>query len=259
MLLITAVLAVGATAGQITVRNMETYDTGIRYATGRWRIGAAVDMRYLNYFGNPASTDWETNLWINSIHDGGLLAGTGPQYFTAPAWISSTEGMANFDTCYQGKSYALVPDDAQQVGGNRLCTDPRPVVETPSCDDDCKSPLLLSLRGDYRLTSAHDGVQFDIDGDGISEQVAWTARDSDLAFIALDRNGNARIDSGTELFGDSTLLATGETRQTALSLWRNSMRMATAPSTRRIRCGRTCCSGQTRITTGSRPLPRLSR
>jgi hypothetical protein len=204
-------VAAAAGAGQISVWRMETYDTGIRYATGRWRIGAAVDMRYLNYFGNPASTDWETNLWINSLHDGGLLDGTGPQYFTAPAWISSIEAMANFDTCYRGRSYALVPDDTQQVGGNEVCTDPRPTVEIPPCDEDCKSPLVLSTRGDYRLTSARDGVQFDIDGDGSREQVAWTARDSDLAFVALDRNGNGRIDSGAELFGDSTLLANGQT------------------------------------------------
>jgi hypothetical protein len=57
----------------------------------------------------------------------------------------------------------------------------------------------------YKLTSAADGVSFDIDGDGIPEQIAWTEADSDVAFLALDRDGDGRITSGKELFGNHTL------------------------------------------------------
>lgn len=69
------------------------------------------------------------------------------------------------------------------------------------------SPIVIAVgkRQDYRLTSAANGVVFDIDGDGSPEQIAWTAADSELAFLAIDRNGNGTIDDGRELFGSATV------------------------------------------------------
>jgi hypothetical protein len=51
------------------------------------------------------------------------------------------------------------------------------------------------------LTSIDDGVTFDLDGDGEPERVPWTAREADIAFLALDVDGDGRITSGKELFG----------------------------------------------------------
>lgn len=69
------------------------------------------------------------------------------------------------------------------------------------------SPIIVPVgnRNDFQLTSAASGVMFDIDGDGQLEQVAWPTPDSELAFLAIDRNGNGRIDSGKELFGPATV------------------------------------------------------
>jgi hypothetical protein len=67
------------------------------------------------------------------------------------------------------------------------------------------SPILIDTTGQgYPLTSAQDGVMFDIEGNGTEVHLAWTAKESKVAFLALDRNGNGRIDDGTELFGNYT-------------------------------------------------------
>jgi hypothetical protein len=67
------------------------------------------------------------------------------------------------------------------------------------------SPIIVdAARDGYRLTSAANGVHFDVNADGAAELTAWTRRNSDEAFLAMDRNGNGRIDDGTELFGNYT-------------------------------------------------------
>jgi hypothetical protein len=65
------------------------------------------------------------------------------------------------------------------------------------------TPIIIDMeRNGYRLTSVDDGVRFDLDADGVPELVAWTEPDSDDCFLAVDRNGNGRIDDGRELFGN---------------------------------------------------------
>ena len=60
-------------------------------------------------------------------------------------------------------------------------------------------PIILDLGSPgISFTPISNGVSFDINGDGVPDQVAWTA--SNDGILAYDLNGSGTIENGTELF-----------------------------------------------------------
>jgi len=70
-----------------------------------------------------------------------------------------------------------------------------------------QDPLVLDLSGAPTQLSPQR-IAFDVNADGVVEQVAIPAGGS--ALLALDRNGNGIIDDGSELFGPQTGSGYGE-------------------------------------------------
>ncbi|MDR0279410.1 MAG: hypothetical protein LBJ37_16145, partial [Paucimonas sp.] len=71
------------------------------------------------------------------------------------------------------------------------------------------SPLILDLDGDgVETLGTGSSIYFDHDGNGFAENTGWAGADDGI--LVWDRNGNGRIDDGSELFGNHTVLANGQ-------------------------------------------------
>ncbi|HXI25312.1 MAG TPA: hypothetical protein VNG71_15720 [Pyrinomonadaceae bacterium] len=87
-------------------------------------------------------------------------------------------------------------------GCENVCPD-----ETVCVEGMCSyaSPIVIDVSGNgFDLTNAPDGVDFDLNVDGVAHRIAWTEANSDDAWLTLDRNGNGTVDDGSELFGTLT-------------------------------------------------------
>ncbi|HEX8846525.1 MAG TPA: hypothetical protein VF791_17895 [Pyrinomonadaceae bacterium] len=101
----------------------------------------------------------------------------------------TSPSLGGCDMCYDGtdNDCDLLIDDADP--GCASCFNPSPIV-------------IDTLGNGFALTSAANGVRFDITGSNRPMQTSWIKEDD--AWLALDRNGNGTIDNGKELFGNFT-------------------------------------------------------
>ena len=80
------------------------------------------------------------------------------------------------------------------------------LVET---GEETRSPLVVDLDGDgVETTTTEDGTHFDHDNNGFAEKTSWVGKDDGL--LVRDINSNGQIDDGTELFGNNSVLSSGE-------------------------------------------------
>ena len=77
-----------------------------------------------------------------------------------------------------------------------------------------RDPLIInwSDTDDIEFTSLDDGVNFDLDNNSFAEKTAWVKNHD--GFLAIDLNGNGKIDDGGELFGDSFIMPDGNCSKT---------------------------------------------
>jgi hypothetical protein len=102
--------------------------------------------------------------------------------------------------CTANPNNSLIQGPTGTLGVKVL--DPSPDVPPP-CSP--VSPIIIDTEGEgFHLTSAENGVMFDMENSGHPLKLSWTERGSHNAFLVLDRDGSGKITSGKELFGDWT-------------------------------------------------------
>ena len=108
-------------------------------------------------------------------------------------WIDG--GRVEQFTFAEGTFAASYIEELAGASGGGVCYDgPNPVICGPY-----GLPVVLDLDGDglELIAMADSRARFDINGDGTRERIGWVEGDDGL--LALDRNGNGRIDDFSEI------------------------------------------------------------
>ena len=119
----------------------------------------------------------------------------------------------NMYLTYRSVCYEIVCDDVTYFFNTPISInqdDPKERIrEGFTTAADTRSPLVVDLDGDgVETTTTEDGTHFDHDNNGFAEKTAWVGKDDGL--LVRDINGNGQIDNGTELFGNNSVLSSGE-------------------------------------------------
>jgi hypothetical protein len=188
------VATLGGAPAVIQVGNVQRYT-----ATGNYSDGSMLDLSPSNLTSVPTQwTSQNTNIATitsptNNPSGGpaGIATGRGAGQTTVTATNGSISGNALID---------VVNPPPPPPPPCTIC----PKIPPVTCYSPCGSPIILDLTGrGFYLTSAQNGVMFDITGEGKLWQMGWIAQGADNAFLALP-GADGLVHSGKQLFGNFT-------------------------------------------------------
>jgi hypothetical protein len=141
-------------------------------------------------------------------------------------WVYDYEPDEQYDVFYYGDEvpvtrflrirflpYQCLPTGWETPAGSGSSCEPGPCNWPPKPEEAGPEitidPLVIALTDAGITTVSQDeGVFFDFDANGFHELSGWIGAGSGL--LMLDLNGNGELDDGSELFGDFTMMPTGE-------------------------------------------------
>jgi Ca2+-binding RTX toxin-like protein len=171
-------------------------------ADGRWYAPSAFDGSY--DWNNPADPDTQANL------DEKRAARELHNKIERPPIGEGDAG--TYDAPSLGEFAKWLPEFARYLSDSLRAGEWLPADRFNQAQrvQPLRDPLTLDLDGDGLETvgtSSETPILFDHDGDGVKNGTGWVKPDD--GFLVFDRNGNGVIDTGAELFGDSTPLYAG--------------------------------------------------
>ncbi|MBZ9857248.1 DUF5801 domain-containing protein [Mesorhizobium sp. CA13] len=168
--------------------------------------------------GNSTLTIGGDTVQSHSVTNG-VASFFGTDSFTAPLAVTSTAGLAAvvqyltltdigsagatlaFTATIAAISHTFVYTQAGADAGVGSLVDLQGVTITnlDTLIGGSVDPIILDLNHDgFAFSDVNHGVQFDMNGDGTKEQLAWNT--SHDGMLAMDLNHDGKIDDGTELF-----------------------------------------------------------
>lgn len=155
-------------------------------------------------------TEVETNEWVEE-EEFYLDKATGTKYILNGSTLSviSSSGSITINNFSDG-DLGINLSEADTI-------DKKEITKEVFLEEDFCSPLVLDLNGNGNSSTRlnESSVYFDMDGDGFKERTAWVENGDGL--LVLDKNSNGIIDNGSELFGNFTALADGNSADDGFS------------------------------------------